>query len=131
MTDEREKLNLPYWALRIGFGVVPIAAGCDKFTNLLTDWTQYLSPLASSLLPFSGRAFMGAVGVIEILVGVAVLTKLTRIGAYVAALWLVAVAVQVALAGYFDVAVRDLVMAVAAFTLAQLHEVREGRGSLA
>jgi len=124
MTTTQNPLNAPYWTLRIAFGAVPAIAGLDKFTNLLVDWTQYLSPLAESLLPVSPHVFMGAVGVIELLVGLAVLTKFTRIGAYVAAAWLVLVAVQVGAAGYFDVAVRDLVMASAAFTLARIEATR-------
>ena len=59
-----QRLESPYWALRLGFGVVPIAAGLDKFTNLLVDWTTYLSPLAKSTLPVSPATFMGLVGVI-------------------------------------------------------------------
>ncbi len=117
-------LDAPYWALRIGFGAVPAIAGLDKFTNLLVDWTKYISPFAESLLPVSPAAFMGVVGIVELAVGIAVLTKFTRIGAYVASAWLLLVAVQVLMAGYFDVAVRDVVMAVAAFTLARLEEAR-------
>ena len=124
MNHPKTPLETPYWILRVAFGAVPVIAGLDKFSNLLVDWTQYLSPLSKSMLPVSPGAFMGAVGLIEVAVGLAVLTKLPRLGAYTAAAWLALVAVQVALAGYFDVAVRDLVMAGAAFTLAPLHEER-------
>lgn len=119
------KLNAPYWALRIAFGAVPVVAGLDKFTNLLVDWKIYLSPLFERLIPLSPAAFMGVVGVIEIVVGLAVLTKLTRLGAYVAAVWLVCIALNILTSGqHLDVAVRDLVMALGAFTLARLEEVR-------
>ena len=121
-----QRLESPYWALRLGFGVVPIAAGLDKFTNLLVDWTTYLSPLAKSTLPVSPATFMGLVGVVEAIVGLVVLSRFTRWGAYVASAWLTLVALQVAMAGHLDVCVRDLVMAVAAFTLARLDEAREG-----
>jgi hypothetical protein len=70
---------------------------------------------------------MGIVGIVEIAVGIAVLTAWTRLGAYVASAWLVLVAVNLALAGYFDIAVRDVVMAIGAFTLARLTEVRQER----
>jgi uncharacterized membrane protein YphA (DoxX/SURF4 family) len=117
------ELDKPYWALRVAFGAVPIVAGLDKFTNLLTDWEQYLSPLVSQMIP--AATFMQVVGVIEIAAGVLVLSKLTRVGAYVVALWLVGIAVNLLTTGkYFDVAVRDLVMAVGAYTLAKLEEVR-------
>ena len=121
-----QRLESPYWALRLGFGVVPIAAGLDKFTNLLVDWTTYLSPLAKSALPVSPATFMGLVGIVEAIVGLVVLSRFTRWGAYVAGAWLTLVALQVAMAGHLDVCVRDLVMAVAAFTLARLDEAREG-----
>jgi uncharacterized membrane protein YphA (DoxX/SURF4 family) len=126
MLDHR--LNSAWLALRITFGAVPIVAGLDKFTNLLTDWEKYLSPLIANLLPFSPTTFMLIVGIIEIVAGVVVLTRWTRLGAYVVAAWLVSIAVNLLLAGYFDIAVRDLVMAVGAFALAKLQEVREQQG---
>jgi uncharacterized membrane protein YphA (DoxX/SURF4 family) len=116
-------LNQPYWMLKIAFGVVPIVAGLDKFTNLLTSWEQYLSPVVGQLIP--AGIFMRAVGVVEIAAGVLVLSKLTRLGAYVVAAWLVAIALNLLSTGRFlDVAVRDLVMSVGAFALAKLEELR-------
>jgi uncharacterized membrane protein YphA (DoxX/SURF4 family) len=121
-----EKLDKSWWTLRLVYGLVPIVAGLDKFTNLLTDWKQYLNPLVVRALPFSPQTFMSIVGVIEIVAGILVLSRLTRIGAYVVAAWLVAIAVNLVMTGhYFDVAVRDLVMAVGAFVLAKLTEARE------
>jgi uncharacterized membrane protein YphA (DoxX/SURF4 family) len=119
-------LTSPYWALRLAFGVVPIVAGVDKFFNLLTNWEQYLSPLAARLAPFGAGAFMRAAGVVEILVGIAILTRLTRLGAYVGCAWLALIAFNLLLGGhYLDVAARDAVMAVGAFTLARLEEARQ------
>lgn len=121
-----EKLDKQWWTLRLVYGLVPIVAGLDKFTNLLTDWKQYLSPLIVRALPFSPQVFMSIVGVIEIAAGILVLTRVTRIGAYVVSAWLAAIALNLVATGhYFDVAVRDLVMAVGAFVLAKLTEVRE------
>jgi len=101
---------------------VPIVAGLDKFTNILTNWSQYISEGFAGMLPFESATFMMIVGVIEIVAGVLVLTK-TRIGAYVVAAWLVAIALTLILSwSYVDVAVRDIVMAVAAFSLAKLSE---------
>ena len=117
------RLNQSWWALKLAFGVVPIVAGLDKFFNLLTDWEQYLSPLVSRVLPAS--TFMHAVGIIEIAAGLLVLSKLTRWGAYLVSAWLVGIALNLLTTGkYFDIAVRDLVMAVGAYTLARLSEVR-------
>ena len=119
------RLELPWNALRLGIGLMATLAGLDKYFNVLADWGSYVSPLAAQLLPVSTDAFMGVVGVIELVVGVAILTGWTRIGAYVASAWLLGIASNLLLAGFYDVAVRDVVMAVAAFTLARLSEVHE------
>lgn len=120
-----KSLERTWWALRLTYGLVPIVAGLDKFTNILVDWTQYLSPLALDVVPVSASTFMMIVGVVEILAGVLVLTPYARIGAYVVGAWLVGIAVQLlTTGGYFDVAVRDIVMSIGAFSLATLTEVR-------
>lgn len=111
---------------RFALGLMAFLAGLDKFLNLLTNWEQYVSPLVQRLLPMSATTFMHIVGVIEIIVGLAILTKATRLGAYVAAAWLVCIAVALLTTGhFFDVAVRDAELAVAAFVLAKLTEIRE------
>jgi uncharacterized membrane protein YphA (DoxX/SURF4 family) len=116
--------------LRLTYGLVAFLAGLDKFFHLLTNWDQYLAPQVAALLPVSGPVFMRAVGVIEMLVGVLVLTAWTRIGAYIAAAWLVSIAINLAMTGaYFDVAVRDVAMAVGAWTLARLSEARQPHSS--
>lgn len=120
------KLNASWWALRIGLGVAPFLAGLDKFFNLLTDWKVYLNPLALRLIPVDPGTFLHAIGVVEMTVGLAILTRWTRLGAYVAAAWLVGIALNlVTMGAFFDVAVRDLLIALAAFTLAQLSEVKQ------
>lgn len=120
------RLNTPWVALRWGIGLTATLAGLDKFFNLLTNWTAYLSPHFVRLLPVTSDTFMHIVGVIELAVGVAILAGWTRLGAYVASAWLAAVAANLTIAGFYDVAVRDLVMAAAAFALARLDEVRQG-----
>lgn len=120
-----QKMNAPFVALRWTFGLVPFLAGLDKFFNLLADWPGYLSPAVQSLLPVTPTAFMYLVGIVEIAVGVMVLTRWTKYGAYLAMGWLTAIAVNLVIAGAFDVAVRDLAMAVGAFTLARFAERQE------
>lgn len=115
-----------YQPLRWAYGLVPFLAGLDKFFNLLADWESYLSPTIAGLLPVDAGTFMAIVGVVEMVVGVMVLTRLTRLGAYLAAAWLVLIALNLLLAGFLDIAVRDLVMAVGAYTLARLAEARHG-----
>ena len=120
------KLTSAFWTLRIAFGLTAFLAGLDKFFNLLTDWEQYASPLVLSILPVSAGTLMRVGGVIEIIAGVAILAGVTRLGGYVVAAWLTLIALTLLSTGrYFDVAVRDLVMACGAFVLARLSEVRE------
>lgn len=118
-----ERLNAPWWALRVALGSTAFLAGLDKYFNLLANWEAYLSPLAAAVLPVSPVTFMQVVGVIEMAVGLTILLGYTRLGGYVAAAWLLAIAANLLTTGrYFDVAVRDVAMSVAAFTLARLTE---------
>ena len=128
MQDPR--LDTPWWTLRLTYGLVPIVAGLDKFTNLLVDWEQYLSPYALEVLPVSGSTFMYAVGVIEIIAGALVLSRFTRFGAYLVSAWLLGIAINLLTTGtYFDIAVRDVVMSIGAFSLAKLTEARQAEGA--
>jgi hypothetical protein len=121
-----DKLNASWWALRIGLGAAPFLAGLDKYFNLLAKWELYLNPLALRLVPVSPATFMHAIGLVEMAVGLAILTRWTRLGAYVAAAWLVGIALNLlAMGAFLDVAVRDLLLALAALTLAQLTEARQ------
>lgn len=106
--------------LVITYGIIPIVAGADKFTNLLTDWEKYLNPIIANSLPFSDHTFMLIVGVIEIIAGVLIFIKPDK-GAYLVCVWLVLIALSLIASGnYLDVAVRDLAMAVGAFSLAKI-----------
>ncbi len=109
--------------LKFTYGLVPVVAGLDKFTNLLTNWQDYLSPAVTAHLPFDALVFMKIVGVIEILAGLIVLVR-PLLGAYIVMAWLICIALQLIIgAHYYDVAVRDLVMAIGAYTLAQLTKI--------
>lgn len=106
--------------LKLTYGIVPIVAGLDKFTNLLTDWEKYIHLGIVGMLPFSGHTFMMIVGIIEIVAGIIVLKK-TEIGGYIVAAWLTLIALTLlASLNYMDVAVRDLVMAISAFSMARI-----------
>ena len=109
-----------YLALRIGFIAAPILFGLDKFTNLLTDWTTYLAPTIDHLVPGSPHSAMLAVGVIEIAAGLVVAIR-PRIGGYVVAAWLAGIITNLLLAGdYYDIALRDFGLLLAALALARL-----------
>lgn len=109
-----------YNLLKYTLGVVPIVAGADKFTNILTVWTHYINSPLIDMLPFSPEVFMMIVGVIEIIAGIIVL-KNAEVGGYIVSGWLVLVALSLIVnLSYLDVAVRDLVMAIASFSMARL-----------
>ena len=108
--------------LKFTYGLIPIVAGADKFTNLLTDWAHYLSPALKSALPISDHIFMSIVGVIEIIAGILVFINPQKGGLLVSA-WLVLIALNLLASGnYYDVAVRDLAMAIGAFSLSKLSQ---------
>lgn len=131
MTADNPTIESLYRPLWLTYGLVPLLAGLDKFFNLLADWPAYVSPLLSGILPVSAQQFLYAVGLIEILVGVMVLTRWTRLGAWLAAAWLAAIAVNLIAMGALDIAVRDLAMAVGAVTLARLTALRQEKPAAA
>ena len=112
-------------ALRIGIGLMATLAGLDKFLNLLADWPSYVAPIAAHLLPATAQSFMYAVGVIEVAVGITILFIRPSVGALVGSIWLLLVAGNLVLGGHFDIAVRDVVLAVASYALAELTAAEE------
>jgi uncharacterized membrane protein YphA (DoxX/SURF4 family) len=126
------QLRSAWWTLRIGLGLGPIFAGLDKFFDRLTNWEMYLHPAVPSLLHISAPTFMHIVGVVEIIVGIAVLTRFTRYAAYVLMLWLWAIALSLLVQGQFlDIAVRDIEISLGAFALARLSAAHAGSVELA
>ena len=112
-----------YQILRIGFTVAPIVAGIDKFLHLLVNWDQYLPATVNNILGGNGHQFMYVVGVIEIVAGIGVFIKPNVFANRVAA-WLVRIIVNLLMIpGYFDVALRDLGLALGALALARLSSV--------
>jgi uncharacterized membrane protein YphA (DoxX/SURF4 family) len=106
--------------LRIAFTVAPIAFGVDKFFNVMVNWESYLAPWIRHLSPLSALHTMHIVGVIEIVAGIAVAVK-PRYGAYLVASWLGGIVVNLlSYSGYYDIALRDFGLMLAALTLARL-----------
>jgi len=121
-----DRIKLARLVLKIGLGVGPIIAGIDKYFNKLADWGMYLSPLATKIIPISVPAFMHVVGLVEIIAGIVVLSRWTRIGSYIVMLWLLGIAVNLLTLGmFYDLAVRDVEIAIGAFALAQLAAAHE------
>jgi len=109
-----------YQILTVAFTVAPIVAGLDKFTHFLVNWDQYLSPIITRMLPIPAHTFMLGVGVIEVIAGLLV-AIVPEIGAAVVGLWLCGIIVNLlSIPAYFDVALRDLGLAMGAFALSRL-----------
>ena len=110
--------------LRTVFTIAPIAFGLDKFANVMTDWTQYLAPWINDIVPGTGQQAMYLIGVVEVVAGLLVAWR-PRLGAPVVALWLVGIIVDLLTLGdYYDVALRDFGLFVAAVALWRLAESR-------
>ncbi len=127
MLESTKSLSLAttWKILRYTFGLVPIVAGLDKFTNILVNWESYLNPAVLNVIPLSGHVFMSIVGVIEIVAGILVLAR-PRLGGFVVMGWLICIALSLIASGnHLDVAVRDLVMAIGAFSLSSLTSIVE------
>lgn len=118
-----QQLKPTFLLLKYTFGIVPIVAGLDKFTDLLTHWENYIHPGIANMLPFTPHIFMMIVGIIEIIAGIIVLAK-PSIGGLIVAAWLTAIALTLLTSGnYLDVAVRDLVMAIGALSMARISKL--------
>jgi uncharacterized membrane protein YphA (DoxX/SURF4 family) len=112
-----------YMLMRIAFTVAPIAFGLDKFFNGMVFWPKYLAPWINHIAPGSAQDFMYFVGVVEIVAGLVVLLK-PRYGAYLVALWLAGIVTNLfSYPGWYDVAVRDFGLMLAALTLGRLASV--------
>jgi uncharacterized membrane protein YphA (DoxX/SURF4 family) len=117
---EREAGYQAYLLLRLAFAVAPIAFGLDKFFNVLVDWPIYLAPWINDIAPGSGQDFMYLVGGVEIAAGVLVALK-PRYGAPVVAAWLAGIIVNLlTVPGFYDIALRDFGLLLAALTLTRL-----------
>jgi len=126
MRDFDNRLNAGWWVLRIGLGVGPIITGIDKYFDKLADWGMYLSPLATKVVPISATNFMHVVGVVEILAGLVVLSRWTKWGSYIVMFWLLGIAVNLLTMGmFYNLAMRDVEIAIGAFVLSQLTAARE------
>jgi hypothetical protein len=109
-----------YRILQVAFVAAPIIAGLDKFFDRLADWDMYVSPFASRMLGGHVHGFMMLAGMIEIVAGILVALK-PRYFAYVVAAWLVLIIINLLMSGgFYDIALRDLGLALAAVALGRL-----------
>ena len=109
-----------YWMLRIAFTAIPLTMGIDKFFNGLVYWPKYLADWIANIPPGTPQQIMYGVGVVEIIAGVLVALK-PRYAAYVVAAWLFFIIVNLLVLGqYFDIALRDFGLMLAAIALGRL-----------
>jgi hypothetical protein len=111
-----------YLLLRAGFTVAPILFGLDKFFNWTVDWPQYLAPWINDIVPGTGQDFMDVVGAVEIIAGLAVLVA-PRIGGFLVAAWLGGIVINLLTNNppeYYDIALRDFGLLLAALALGRL-----------
>lgn len=118
------KFTRVWWLLKITYGLLFIVAGADKFTKYVTEWEKYISPLVLQHVPLTSFQIVVVVAIFEIILGIIILSR-TRLGAYIAAGWLMVIAVNLATMMLLDIAVRDIVMAIAAFSLGQLTNIKD------
>ena len=115
-----EPARQAFLLLRTVFTVAPIVFGLDKFTNILADWTTYLAPQATALVPLPAPTLMYVVGVVEIVAGIAVAVR-PQFGSLLVAAWLGGIILNLLLLGaFFDVALRDFGLLVGALALYRL-----------
>ncbi|HEY5015062.1 MAG TPA: hypothetical protein VIK61_20420 [Acidimicrobiia bacterium] len=120
----RDRFNDPayqaFWLLRVGFTVAPILFGLDKYFHVLVNWDRYLAPVIVRQTPWTAHQIMYAVGAIEIVAGLVVALR-PRFGGYLVAAWLAGIIVNLLLVpGFYDVALRDFGLFIAAVALARL-----------
>src|SRR2546423_175599 len=115
-----DPVHQAFWLLRIGFTVAPILFGLDKFAHVLVNWDKYLAPEFTDLLNTRAHTLMYAVGAIEIVAGLVVALR-PRFGGYLVAAWLAGIILNLLLIGdFYDIALRDFGLLLAALALARL-----------
>lgn len=122
-----QRIQYSWWLLLVTYGLLLIVAGADKFFNYVTFWEKYVSQFVLNLLPVNVSTLIMSIGLFEIVLGILTFVPgFTRIAAYLIALWLIIIALNLLYFGiYNDIAVRDVVMAMGAITLGLLTDVKE------
>lgn len=120
MNDKR--ISFCWYLLKITYGLLFVVAGLDKFFNIITTWSKYVSKEVLDIIPLELKTFILIVGIFEIALGLLILlSKWTKMAAWIASAWLIIIALNlVALKIYYDIAVRDVVMAIGAIVLSIL-----------
>lgn len=129
LSRRNEPAYQAFWLLRSLFTIAPILFGADKFAHVLVDWDRYLAPRISDHLPGTPHQAMYVVGIIEIVAGLVVAFR-PRFGAYLVAAWLLGIIVNLlVIPGFYDVALRDFGLLIAAVALGLLATNRSHNGA--
>jgi hypothetical protein len=119
------KVSQTWFMLKLTYTLVPIIIGLDKFTNMVTDWPKYVSPIVMEYLPLTMAQLLMAVGIIEIVAGV-IVWFYPRLGGYIIVAWLGVIILNLASMNmYYDIIARDVVIAIGALALAWLSEAKK------
>lgn len=115
-----------YSLLKYAFGISLILIGIDKVlhTNIFTDWEQYVSPLALSILPLTSMTLVSVLGFAEIVVGILFLTRFAAIAAIIAIITLIAIIVNLFSLGLYDIALRDLLIVLSLYVFLLLNKYK-------
>jgi hypothetical protein len=112
--ETRRRSYQAYRLLQVVFVVAPLLAGADKFLHLMGNWDMYLANPVANILPVRAHTFMLIAGVIEIAAGILVAVA-PRIGAAVVSAWLMGIVINLLLPpGFYDIALRDVGLSLAA-----------------
>lgn len=122
--EERLPLNTQakqaFTLLRILFVAIPLIAGIDKFTDLTTNWDNYVAPQIYGAIGLSAHGFMQICGIIEIIAGLGVAVA-PRLFGYIVSFWMAGIVLNLLILGnYYDIALRDFGLCGAAFALGRL-----------
>ncbi len=129
--DARDPAYQAFLLLWIGFSAAPFLFGLDKFFNWMTFWPNHLWVGFPHLIGLSPQNFMYGVGVIEMVAGVLVFL-MPRFAPYVVACWLAGIITNLVIISavrgghtnvFWDVALRDFGLLIAALALARLAAV--------
>lgn len=120
--EGNKRVILSWNLLRYAYGAVVLLAGLDKLlgTDLIVYWPKYISPFVAAHLPVSQGIFLGAMGLIEIVVALMLLTRWPRLGGFLSVAWLLLISVNLLMLGAIDIAIRDILLALGAYVLAEL-----------
>lgn len=120
--NSNARVKLSWILLRYSYGIVILLAGLDKIfrTELIVQWFKYISPFVLGVLPVSVPVFLIAMGIVEILVAIMMLTRFPRVAGYLSVVWLLLISINLLLGGYVDIAIRDILLAIGAYVLTEL-----------